>query len=156
MGPTGPQGPAGPAGSAGAAFINQQTWNNNPMLVRCCAWVVLDGSAMQVKTSGGALLVQLNVSMSGGGSGSSTTCAPFLNGLWAGRYGGLLTGTTAAGLESPIQSGLNAWFRWVSSRVYPGVPADTYNFDVRCAIDFGTLSVNSNSTVSYASVIELK
>ena len=53
-------------------------------------------------------------------------------------------------------TGMAGWNRWSAARVYPNVPADTYAFDVRCATDFGTLSVNANTIVSNASVVELK
>jgi hypothetical protein len=160
MGPPGLQGPpgvAGPAGKPGASFLGQQSWNAQTV-VPCCSWVPLAGSEVQLVTGGGPVLVQMAISLAGG---SHSTCAPFLNGRWAGDYGGLLN--PGASSSSPfwreglMQTGASSgWHRWILSRVYPGVPADTYTLDVRCATDSGGLAVNSATIPSSVSAIELK
>jgi hypothetical protein len=160
MGPPGLQGPpgvAGPAGKPGASFLGQQSWNAQTV-VPCCSWVPLAGSEVQFLTGGGPVLVQMAISLSGG---SHSTCAPFLNGRWAGDYGGLLN--PGASSSSPfwreglMQTGASSgWHRWILSRVYPGVPADTYTLDVRCATDSGGLAVNSATIPSSVSALELK
>jgi len=157
QGPSGPEGPPGPAGPAGASFVTQQTWNAQTA-VPCCNWVPLSGSDVQAKTNGGPLLIQMHVSMTGG---SHSTCAPFLNGKWAGDYGGLpsigASATSPFWREGLIQTGATSgWYRWSLTRVYAGVPADTYAMDVRCATDYGVLTVNSVTIPSYVSVVELK
>ena len=137
--------------------MTQQTWNTQTA-VPCCSWVPLTGSASQTTTNGGPLLIQMAVSMTGG---SHSACAPFLNGKWAGDYGGLPNpGPTPASpfwREGVMQTGATSgWLRWNLDRVYPGVPADTYTLDVRCATDAGVLTVNSITVPSYVSVVELK
>jgi hypothetical protein len=160
MGPIGfpgPQGPQGPVGAASASFVAQRTWNTQTA-VPCCSWVPLAGSASETSTNGGPLLIQMAVSMTGG---SHSTCAPFLNGRWAGDYGGLPnpgpTPTSPFWREGLMQTGASSgWQRWTLTRAYPGIPADTYSLDVRCATDAGVLTVNSVTIASYVSVVELK
>ena len=56
-----------------------------------------------------------------------------------------------------MQTGATSgWQRWTLTRVYPGVPANTYSLDVRCATDAGVLTVNSVTMASYLSAVELK
>jgi hypothetical protein len=128
--------------------------------VQCCDWTPVIGSSFEAKTSGGALLIQMTVALQGGSSDPDVTCAPFLNGKWAGEFGGLpaLGAPTAVsyreGLINVIHS---AWTQWRGTRVYPGIPADTYNVEVRCAANTNWVTVNGPAMVaSYASVIELK
>ena len=157
MGLPGPAGPAGPEGPSGAGLVAEHTWNAQTA-VPCCNWVPLSGSGVQATTRGGALLIQMAVSMTGG---SHSTCAPFLNERWAGEYGGLPntgpTRTSPFWREGLLQTGATSgWHRWNLTRVYPAVPADTYTLDVRCATDAGVLTVNSLTIPSYVSVVEVK
>lgn len=148
MGLQGSQGPQGPSGAPGMALVTHWTWNAQTV-VPCCNWVPLAGSAWSITTHGGSLLVHLNLSLTGGFNG---TCAPFIDGKWAGEYGGLPVGSSPFWREGVVQTQWG-WARWSPTRVYPGVPAGTYIFDVRCASD-GGMTVNSISP-GYYSVVEL-
>jgi hypothetical protein len=166
MGPVGLQGPQGPQGiqglqgepgPAGATFVGQQTWNMQTLL-RCCNFTLVDGSSLLATTSGGTLLIQMNISMVGGGHSS---CAPFVDNVWAGSFFPLpsTTPTTVAPSwrEGLMQTGTGGWHDWSPTRVYPSVPAGQHTFDVRCTTDIGTLQVNNSSGIfSYFSVLELK
>jgi len=92
--------------------------------------------------------------------GSHSTCAPMLDGRWAGEYGGLpFTAPTTllpSWREGLLQT-IWGWQQWSTTRVYPGVPSGTYVFDVRCATDSGFVQINNGTGMySYVSVIELK
>jgi len=49
----------------------------------------------------------------------------------------------------------NAWVMWNTARVYPGIAAGTYQFDVRCITDSNGLW-NNYGVTSNVNVVELK
>ena len=159
-GPRGPEGPAGPAGEPGATFRLQHSWNAltavgapvNGMLPLLNLGLA---SPLDFTTSGGPLLIQMNVVMFAGGH---STCQPYINGQWAGAYGGLPWNNQAPlWREGVIQTAGTGNRMWTPSRVYPGVPAGTYRLDIGCATDMGTLTINNSSGMfSSVSIIELR
>ncbi len=153
QGPKGDTGPAGPAGPAGAVLLAQRSWTNYT-LNSTVDWVPVNGSGFQITTKGGALLVTGSLALTGV-MGSTSACAPFLNGVWAGVAGGLPDSSTSAYPEGALNT--SAGFTpWNVSRVYPGIPAGTYNFEFRCTSDHFNLAVNTASATSWVSVLELK
>jgi hypothetical protein len=139
--------------------VGQHTWNASTAVV-CCNWVTLVPSKFQAATTGGALVIQVSISMAGG---SNATCAPFIDGVWAGSFEPLpgSGATTPFWREGIIHTGDAWWHEWRTTRVYPKVPAkDPHDFEVRCATDspWAGLSVNDPSGVfySYMSVQEIK
>ena len=125
-------------------------------------WWAVAGSDFSGSTTGGPLMVNMGISLMGG---NNATCALFVDSLWAGEYGGLPKGPTPnapwwrEGLMHMFIAGTSGdWRQWAPTRVYPGVPAGTHDFQVRCATDLLTLQVNNagGSIQSYISVIELK
>ncbi len=160
MGLPGPAGPQGPQGPSGASLLQEQTWSVATSVV-CCDWVTVAGSGFTTETAGGPLMVQMSLSLLGGPSDSHVTCAPFLNGKWAGEFGGLPAFGPPAAVsyrEGLMQVTNNVWTQWRAARVYPGLPAATYAVDVRCSVNTQFVTVNSpfNIAPSYVSVIELK
>lgn len=156
-GATGPQGLQGPAGPAGATYMGQQTWNTQS-LVGCCNFTLLSGSPLVVTTSGGTLLIQMNISMTGG---SHSSCAPFVDNAWAGSFLPLPstapTSVAPSWREGLMQTSGGGWHQWSPTRAYPSVPAGTHTFDVRCVTDAGALQVNNAAGIfSSFSVTELK
>ena len=161
VGPIGPQGlqgltgATGPQGPAGATFIGQQTWNAQGA-ARCCGFTAMPGSSFQGTTYGGPLMIQMGISMLGGGHAS---CAPFVDNVWAGSF--VLpstppTTTAPSWREGVTQTSMTAWQHWSPTRIYPAVPAGTHTFDIRCTTDNLTLQVNNAAGIySYISVIEL-
>jgi hypothetical protein len=138
------------------SLVMSWTWHTVTMVDARNGWVPLIGSDRQVTTNGGALLTHVNVSMTGG---NYSTCAPFLDGKWAGavEYGGLPTGNPNSPFwREGLVKTLWDWVQWSPTRVYPGVPPGTYTFDVRCATDGGVLTVNSPVNPSYVSIVELR
>lgn len=164
VGPSGPQGVAGPVGPtglqgpAGATYMGQQTWNTQS-LVLCCNFTPLGGSSFVATTNGGTLLIQMAISMTGGGHSS---CAPFVDNAWAGSFLPLPSTPPVAGVSPSWREGLmqtsgSGWRQWSPTRLYPSVPAGTHTFDVRCVTDTGALQVNNAGGIfSYFGVIELK
>lgn len=157
VGPAGPTGPAGPAGTSGASFVKQQTWNTSTP-VACCKWVPIVPSRFRLTTTGGVLLIQMSISMTGG---TNATCGPFIDNKWAGSFGPQpLPGWDSLGpfwlQEGLMQTG-TGWHQWRTVRAYPNVPVGTYDFEVRCANDGYGSAVNDPSGVfpSYFSVMEL-
>ena len=163
VGPIGPQGltglagPVGPQGPAGATFVGQQTWNTQGA-AQCCGFTVMPGSSFPGATYGGPLLIQMGISMTNGGHSS---CAPFIDNVWAGSF--LPLPSTAPTLQTPswregfTQTSGGGWRNWSPARVYPGVPGGAHTFDIRCTTDVGLLQVNNAGGIySYVSIIELK
>ena len=127
-------------------------------MLGCCNFTTLGGSPLVGTTNGGMLMIQMNISMTGG---SHSSCAPFVDNVWAGSF--LPLPSTAPTTVAPswreglMQTAGFAWHQWSPTRVYPSVPAGTHTFDVRCVTDSGTLQVNNSSGIfSYFSVMELK
>lgn len=134
------------------------TWNTQTNVQQCCNWVALPDSTRTVTTNGGPLLIHVNVALNGG---ANATCAPFIDGRWAGEYGGLPNDNPDPASpfwrEGFVQTQWGA-VHWSPTRVYPNVPAGTYMFDVRCASDSGGLRVNAPPSISssYVSIVELR
>jgi len=131
----------------------QNTWANGTTGAR--AWVTIPGSAFTVTTSGGALLINMNLFVNGG---SHVTCQPIIDGAWAGSFAGLPSAGDPFWREGLVYSGGFAgnWIPWASSRLYPGVPSGTHTIAAQCATDGGTAGYcNAGSVNCSLSVIEL-
>jgi hypothetical protein len=157
VGPAGPAGDTGPAGPAGAALAGHHSWNEQGTTF-CCVFRPMPGSAFAFVSGGGPLLIQMNVSMMGGGHSS---CAPMIDGQWAGTYGSLpsapVSSMAPSWRDGLLQTVGGGWHAWTPSRVYPGVPAGDHTFELHCATDTGTLMVNNSAGIfSSLSVIELR
>ncbi len=185
IGPTGPQGPQGPAGADGTTGPQGPTGATGPQgpsgfgrLVLNQSWSL--GTAVsavgtgegrwknvllsvlnpvEYTVNGGPLLINMNIVLTGG---STATCRPMIDDLWAGDYSGLVKspndpfwteGNIAVG-------GLGGSHSWSTTRIYTGIPAGNHTFEIQCATDSGVLQVNQTSgssvTYSYWSVIELQ
>lgn len=156
-GPRGPEGPAGPAGAPGATFILQHSWVDQT-LVACCLFRPLVNVRLPFTSTGGPLMIFMNVVMTGGGHSS---CQPMIDGTWAGQSGGFPSppGSAVAPSwrEGLIQTSGGGSRLWTPTRVYPNVPAGDHTFELQCATDMGTMSVNNNgSVVSSLSILELR
>lgn len=169
---TGLTGQQGPTGPAGIVLLAHHTWST-PTAIAAGAYAPVAGSAVQVTTTGGFLLIEMSVHMRDASPvpvapDQLASCAPFIDDQWAGDYG--LLPKAGAGLdlfEGATQTTRTAaqpgWRQWNTARVYPGVPAGTHTFEVRCRPNTGTLGVNADGTSapafpfipSYFSVLEL-
>lgn len=165
LGPLGLTGSAGPQGLAGATLVAERTWNESTTVMSMTPpdWVTLDGSNFQATTTGGALLIQMSVSMIGE---PRVTCAPFIDGEWAGS----VAQPQMPGWNDPtpfwrdgFMQTSGGWAQWRASRVYPNVPAgDPHVFEVRCATRDDSLPLYVNDPggggefYSYISVLELR
>lgn len=149
-GPQGPMGLQGPAGPPGSVLVTHKTWRNTTT-VGCCSWMTLFGTATTANTSGGALLISLNVYMLGGNANAA--CRPVVDGIWAGTYGALDSPFWMEGLTHLTTSD---WKPWTTTRLYPGIPAGTHSFAVQCLVDSGIMTVSDTSIPSSMVVVEVK
>jgi hypothetical protein len=158
VGPTGPAGPAGAVGAtgpSGVANFGQKSWNGGTTQA-AGSWVTINASTLAITTTGGPLMISVNVYLN---SGSHATCRPIIDGLWAGSYGGLVQSGDPFWQEGLTYTGGfgNNWSAWQKTRIYPGVPAGNHTLQVQCATDGGTLGVcNANSIGCQVGFVELK
>jgi hypothetical protein len=97
------------------------------------------GSQFTATTSGKPLLMYMELSLDNlSTSDSNTTCEPIVDGLWAGSYGALPS--TNIYREGVILL-RGDWRRWSVHRIYPGIPAGTHTFAIRCHTTQGTLRI---------------
>jgi hypothetical protein len=116
-------------------------------------WVTIQGSAFTMTTLGGALLINLNLFVSGG---SHITCQPIIDGLWAGSYGGLPNPGDPFWKEGLVNSGVGGWHPWTTSRLYRGVPPGTHTFAAQCTTDSGTGAYCAGTSIGCSmNVIEI-
>jgi hypothetical protein len=105
----------------------------------------LPGSTFSVTTTGGPLLITMNVAMlarrTTSGFPPEVACEPQIDGVWAGTFGGL-PGTdiyTREGRHTPQPSGsYENWDNWSRTRLYPGVPAGTHTVAIRCRLFYAS------------------
>ena len=108
----------------------------------------LPGSTFSVTTTGGPLLITMNVAMlarrTTSGFPPEVACEPQIDGVWAGTFGGL-PGTdisTREGRHTPQPSGsYENWDNWSRTRLYPGVPAGTHTVAIRCRLFYASAIV---------------
>ncbi len=120
------------------------------------AWVTVTNSAINMTTTGGDLLVSMNLSMNGG---SHSTCRTIVDGQWAGSFGGLPNSGDPFWQEGLNYTGAAAggWHAWATTRLYPNIPAGPHLLQIQCATDGATLGVcNSPSVACYWSVLEVR
>jgi hypothetical protein len=145
MGPPGPPGPMGPPGPSGVTNRFQRSWTNGPSIPGG-AWVTITPSQFTATTSGGDLLINMNLTFIS--ASAHGTCQPTIDGVWAGSYGGLPNPGDPfwrEGLECASCGG--GWHQWSTSRIYPGVPAGTHNFAIQCASDSQPLRVCNDTSI---------
>ena len=158
VGPTGPAGPAGAVGAtgpSGVANFGQKSWAGG-VSQGAGSWVTINASTMAITTTGGPLMISVNIHLNGG---SHATCRPIIDGLWAGSFGGLIQSGDPFWQEGLVYSGGfgGNWSAWQKTRIYPGVPAGNHTLQVQCATDSGTLGVcNANSVGCHVGFVELK
>ena len=116
-------------------------------------WVTISGSTFTMTTLGGALLINMNLFVSGG---SHITCQPIIDGLWAGSYGSLPNPGDPFWKEGLVNSGLGGWHPWTTSRLYPGVPPGPHTFAAQCTTDSGTGAYCAGASIGCSmNVIEI-
>ena len=153
QGPAGEQGPEGPAGPAGSTLVFTKRWttaSSHP----CCSWTTASASQMTATTQGGALLIEMDLSLNGGSHG---TCRPVIDGQWAATFNGEPDPGGPFWPEGLIATGCcgGGWRKWSSSRVYVNVPAGPHTFAVQCATDGGTMQMSGGPSSSWH-VFEVK
>lgn len=154
-GDQGPAGPAGPEGPPGTALVFAKRWSDQSNH-SCCQWHTAPASEVTASTQGGALLIQMDLSLVNGSHG---TCRPLIDGQWAGDF----AGEPRPPNDSPFWTeGLMAvgccgggWRRWTSNRVYTQVPAGPHTFAVQCATDGGNMQLSGGPFSSWQ-VFEIK
>jgi hypothetical protein len=151
-GATGPAGPAGPAGADAGTNWVQATWINGASQA-AGSWVTIPGSVSTITTTGGALLVSIDVSYLGG---TYVTCRPIVDGLWAGSYDSFPDPGDPFWQEGIKYSNGTFWDLWSKTRIYPSIPAGAHTVAIQCATDVGTLQVCASTSVACSfGVIEL-
>lgn len=155
QGDTGPQGPAGSDGADGLPGMTQVAdarWRTQTAYSCCEVWTPVIGSQLSAVTSGGTLVIVMDLTVTGG---NNTTCRAVIDGMWAGSFGGQDTSRTNGfyWLEGMIYTGGAGWKKWAPTRVYTGVPAGPHAFWIECANDSGTGLVNDHGDTysSYSS-----
>ena len=122
--------------SPGGKLVGEKTWIGDTLIVTNEPQTIAD-STFTARTNGGPLLINTTISLFhfGGDVSGFATCYPMIDGQWAGVYGGLPTGSTPpfdkehVVLLPRLEQLL---VPWTPSRVYPGVPAGTHTFGLRC------------------------
>lgn len=103
----------------------------------CCAWTAVPDSLQTVTTTGGTLLVQMNLAVYPDGIfANEFGCRPTIDGVWAGQYGNQ---PASAGdplfTEGQITMDIGGDYLYSTSRIYDGVPAGQHVFEIECATD---------------------
>jgi len=145
----------GAPGGSGGKLRFAKRWNTTSNHPCCGVWFPIPDSQVNVTTDGGALLINLNLYMSGGSHGS---CQPVIDGQWAGAYSDMPVngdpywkeGLVAVGAAGP------GWRDWTTAKAYPGVPAGLHTFALQCVTDGGNLQVSGPTIYSSWNVIELQ
>jgi hypothetical protein len=139
VGATGSAGPVGPIGSTGPAGVRDQalarghrSWDTGDSIVLGASSPV-PSSTFRATTNGGDLLifVSLQVQLFQSGSGP-ITCEPWIDGQWAGSYGGLPGAPYPAGLAEGTTNAGSEGMRWEKTRLYPDIPAGEHEFQIHC------------------------
>jgi hypothetical protein len=135
------------------ANFGQVSWFNGPN-VPAGAWATIPGSTLPFTSSGGPLLISLDISFI---NGSHASCRPTIDNVWAGSFGGLPNPGDPFWQEGLTYSAGGVWHSWQKTRLYPGVPAGNHTLRVQCATDAGTLAVCAASSVACSvNFVELK
>ena len=135
-------GPEGPPGPSGALTQQSRSWVTSN-LISTASWTTIPGSQFTATTSGGTLMIHTNISAIGNVStGSSFTCRPTIDEVWAGTFGGL-PGTDP--WNEGVADTRADWVKWTGTRLYTDVPPGQHTFAVQCFVNNGTLRVGSTT-----------
>jgi len=151
--------------STGGKLVGEKTWIGDTFIVSPEPQTIAE-STFTARTNGGPLLISTTISLyhSSGETTGLLTCYPVIDGQWAGVYGGLPTGSTPPWDKENvllITRHQELLVPWTPSRVYPGVPAGTHTFGLRCEGSLwnvfgpGGFSAGVNTPASI-SIIELQ
>jgi hypothetical protein len=135
QGPPGPIGPQGPPGTSQPQARAQTSWSDN-FTLPCCTITSVPGSRFSATTSGGDLLIVMNLTGFGNSGGTAGfECYPLIDDQWAGSYSQLIDLERLGGREGVISTaGAGTPFRYGLSRIYPAVPQGTHDFQVQCSV----------------------
>jgi hypothetical protein len=151
-GPAGPTGAAGPTGPSGVSNFGEKSWLNGSSVSSASGWVTINGSLLNITTTGNPLLITVDLWLNGG---SPASCRPIIDGVWAGSYGGLPTGN-GSWMDGQVDFGANQT-SWSKTRLYPGIPAGNHTLQVQCRTSVGTLGVCNNGNIGcFLNFVELK
>jgi hypothetical protein len=136
-GVAGPKGDKGDPGVPPTGNQQSQSWLNPGTSFPAGSTTpqVIRGSPFSGTTSGGPLLIWMNLSTTNLLTNPTIeiTCEPQIDGQWAGGFGSLPQLASAFYGREGLTWILNApMVQWSRTRVYPGVPAGTHDFQVVC------------------------
>jgi hypothetical protein len=140
-------------GPSGIVNSGQKSWINGPA-IPAGAWGNIPGSVLPFTSSGGPLMISLDLTLINGSHGS---CRPIIDNQWAGAYGNLPNPGDPFWQEGLTYTAGGVWHPWQKTRLYPGVPAGNHTLQVQCATDAGVLSVCAAGSVACSiSFFEIK
>lgn len=143
-------------GSPGGTLVAEHSWNTATLISQFLYAAELTDSGFTGVTRGGPLLVVVNTIFDGSAPRIQSACQPLVDGQWAGAYAPLAdaSGDALNYVEGVVvwQGGLQPWMR---SRVYPGIPAGSHRFSLRCYADASGLPTGVGFASSLA-VVELQ
>ncbi len=156
-GPQGPPGPQGPQGPAGSTLVGAQNLIPESEWVPGTSWTTVMSGFIGT-TSGGPLLIQMNIPINASGPGL-LACQPTVDGKWAGSYFGPAVSDDFR--KEGVISAVAPWgdtvsrMQWSTSRVYSSIPAGLHQFAVQCASDSSGSFVGTSVSMLSLSVVEL-
>ena len=156
-GPQGPPGPQGPQGPAGSTLVGAQNLIPESEWVPGTSWTTVMSGFIGT-TSGGPLLIQMNIPINASGPGL-LACQPTVDGNWAGSYFGPAVSDDFR--KEGVLSAAAPWgdtvsrMQWSTSRVYASIPAGLHQFAVQCATDSSGSFVGTSVSMLSLSVVEL-
>ena len=153
-GPAGPAGPTGPSGATGAAgakgdpgptgIINHAEVYWLDGTTGGTSWTTINQSLIQAKTSGGPLMVWMNLFVNGP---SYETCQPIVDGVWMGQFSAQPNSGDPFWKEGLVYTGAGGWHGITRTKLYKQIPAGPHNFAIQCATNSGTAGYCNSSNV---------